>query len=110
MLTMGKDAESKGLILRALALYKQGLKLDPQSKELKSAVDRLTAQLAQGEKDGSIHVDRRAPPSEDVEVLFKQAEVYVKYGLTEKALQQLDAILAKDPQHAKARALRATLK
>src|SRR4051794_35580254 len=106
---MGKEAESKGLLLRALAVYKQGLKLEPSSQELISSVERIEAQLQKAEQDGSLHVNRKQPPAEDAETMFKQAEVYVKYGLTAKAIEHLDALLAKHPSHARAKALRATL-
>jgi len=38
-----------------------------------------------------------------------QAEVYVKYGLTAKALEQLQQLLAIAPQHTAGKALLATL-
>ncbi len=46
-----------------------------------------------------------APVGVNIEELFTEAQVFAKYGLTDKASAHLERLLAVDPAHARARAL-----
>jgi FimV-like protein len=109
LLSHARQYEQQGLLLKALTLYKHGAQLHPESLELAAGVARLTKQLEAGVADGPVHVDRKPGPSKDPAVMFEQAKVYLKYGLSEKASATLREILEAAPQHAEAKRLLASL-
>jgi tetratricopeptide (TPR) repeat protein len=105
LLALALKCEQEGFLLKALAIAKQGVRSHPDSPELAAVHARLTTALEAGIANGSVHVDRKPEPSRDPDVMFRQAEVFVKYDLREKAVAMLREVLELDPRHAEAKAL-----
>ena len=109
LLALARKFEGEGFPLKALSLCKHGAQLHPGSRELIEMYARLSAGLEEGIASGAVHVDRKPSASPDPEVMFRQAEVYLKYSLREKAIATLREVLELAPEHAAARALLSSL-
>ncbi len=114
----------QSLLEKAANIYKEVLSIDPNNMEAKSRLEAITVKEAPKEMPQikeppkaaaepareapaafKLAVEEKALSDEDaekVEGYFTEADVYLKYGLTNKSVEQLELILSIQPQELRA--------
>jgi tetratricopeptide (TPR) repeat protein len=104
-LEAGATREREGYVLQAVTIYRTGAETFPESKPLAAAYARLQKRIESGIDDGSIVSDspRSAQAKASAEAMLREAEVYVKHGLNQKAIARLQELLSLNPDYAPAK-------
>lgn len=114
----------QSLLEKAANIYKEVLSIDPNNMEAKSRLEAITVKEAPKEMPQIKEppkaaaepareepaafkpaVEEKALSDEDAEKIegyFTEADVYLKYGLTNKSVEQLELILSIQPQELRA--------
>ncbi len=96
---LGRQAEGRGEPGAAVEHYRRALSADPRHAE---ATARLEA-IAPAEAAGAPPSSMAAVPADDAQAAYQEAEVLARYGLKDRAIERLRALVKEHPDTIAAR-------
>lgn len=92
---LGRQAEDRGETAAAAEHYRRALSADPRYTE---ATARLEV-ISPTEPPVELPSAREGVPSDDAQAAYQEAEVLSRYGLKDRAIERLRALVERHPEH-----------